>query len=59
LVKEDYDLLKGGKEVPLTIFLMNEYFDALPTTVLEYTLNGWKEKVIDKSLNPEYAFCII
>ncbi len=32
---------------------MNEFFDALPTTILEYTEQGWKEKVIDKSINPE------
>jgi len=32
---------------------MNEYFDALPTTVYEYTENGWREKVIGKSLSNE------
>ena len=34
LVKEDYDNFQAKKEVPLTVFLMNEYFDALPTTIL-------------------------
>ena len=27
---------------------MNEYFDALPTNIFEYTEKGWREKVIGK-----------
>lgn len=37
LVKEDYEDKKKEKHVPMTVFVMNEFFDALPITVLEYT----------------------
>ncbi len=32
---------------------MNEFMDALPTTILRYTEAGWKEKVLVKSKNQE------
>jgi len=28
---------------------MNEFFDALPVTIIEYTASGWKEKVLKLS----------
>jgi SAM-dependent MidA family methyltransferase len=59
LAKEDYDNLRDKKELPVTVFVMNEFFDALPTTVLEYTEQGWREKVVAKGIDPEYFFIII
>jgi SAM-dependent MidA family methyltransferase len=53
LIKEDYEAKKKGKEVPLTIFVMNEFFDALPISIIEYTAQGWREKVLKLSQNPE------
>ena len=35
---------------------MNEYFDALPTTILKFTEKGWREQVIVKSANPKYLY---
>lgn len=32
---------------------MNEFFDALPVTILEYTQNGWREKVLSVANNSE------
>ena len=42
LLKKDYEYRKKGKEVPFTVFIMNEFFDALPITILEYTPLGWR-----------------
>ena len=53
MLREDYELKKAGKDVPVTVFLMNEFFDALPVTILEYTEQGWREKVLRLSQNPE------
>jgi SAM-dependent MidA family methyltransferase len=53
LVKEDYENKKKGKEIPMTIFVMNEFFDALPVTILEYTKIGWREKVLKLTENLE------
>jgi hypothetical protein len=56
LLRDDYELKKAGKDLPTTVFLMNEFFDALPVTVLEYTPEGWREKVLRLSADPEYPF---
>ena len=34
LLNEDNQYLKKGKEVPFTVFITNEFFDALPITIL-------------------------
>lgn len=56
LLQADKEQEKRGEEPPLTIFVMNEFMDALPTTVLRYTGEGWKEKVLKRSKDLQYCF---
>lgn len=42
LLKQDFERSQKGEETPFTVFLMNEYFDALPTSILKFTENGWR-----------------
>ena len=46
LLTADHQNREKGIEPPLTLFVMNEFFDALPVNVLEYTQEGWREKVL-------------
>lgn len=44
---------KSGQETPFTIFVMNEFMDALPVTIMAYTEKGWREKVLKRSNHEE------
>lgn len=54
IVVQDHQSKMTGKQLPFTVFVMNQYFDALPTMILEFTKDGWREKVLTLSKDPKY-----